>query len=378
MIEKIETTIIWEGRKQGTTWFHPRPCMLPHPDGNQCVMTCQSISGSDVFGPVHCSVSSDQGRTWPVPQPIPGLGRKDLPNNMQEGVCDVVPEYHPGTDTILAIGHNVFYKHNVLTQPGTGRYPVYAIRSRDEKWTARARLEWHDVNVPAMYTCGCAQRVTLQDGRILIPLSVGTVPDKPRSVCSVCCAFDGTNLSIAEISNPLHISAGRGLLEPSLVFLAGHYYMTIRAEDGHGYVTVSDTGLRWEEPRPWCWDDGEPLRMSTTQQHWIAHSQGLFLVYTRQAKANVNVMRWRAPLYISQVDTKTMRLIRTSEKIIFSLIGDGINNADQVARMGNFHTVNASPEESWVTVGETLPKDDWRGNTLLARITWTSPNNLMF
>jgi len=27
--------------------------------------------------------------------------------------------------------------------------------------------------------------------------------------------------------------------------------------------------------------------------------------------------------------------------------------------MGNFHTVAASPDESWVTVGETLPADGW-------------------
>ena len=151
--------------------------------------------------------------------------------------------------------------------------------------------------------------------------------------------------------------------------------MTIRAEDDRGYVTVSDDGLNWQLQRPWCWDDGEPLTMSTTQQRWITHSHGLFLVYTRKAENNVNVMRWRAPLYIAQVDTKKLCLIRNSEQVVLPLIGDGINDAKHVARMGNFHTVNASPNESWVTVGETLPDDGWKGDTLLGRVFWNRRND---
>ena len=55
-------------------------------------------------------------------------------------------------------------------------------------------------------------------------------------------------------------------------------------------------------------------------------------------------------------------------------IGDGVDDPAHVARMGNFMPVNATVEESWVTVGETLPDDGWKGDTLLARIRWTRPN----
>jgi len=130
--------------------------------------------------------------------------------------------------------------------------------------------------------------------------------------------------------------------------------------------------------QPWCWEDDEPLTMSTTQQRWLSHSHGLFLVYTRKAKHNVNVMRWRSPLYVAQVDTDKRCLIRESEKIVLPMIGDGINDPDHVARMGNFHVVNASRSESWVTVGETLPHDEWKGNTLLGRIFWKRANKLVY
>ena len=53
-----------------------------------------------------------------------------------------------------------------------------------------------------------------------------------------------------------------------------------------------------------------------------------------------------------------------------------IHDPDHVARIGNFHVVHASPNESWITVGETLPHEDWQGNTLLGRIFWNRTNDL--
>jgi len=87
-------------------------------------------------------------------------------------------------------------------------------------------------------------------------------------------------------------------------------------------------------------------------------------------------MRWRSPLFVAQVDTARGCLLRDTEKTVFPLIGDGIDDPDHVARMGNFHVHNVSPAESWVTVGETLPKDGWAGDTLLGRIVWDQPNQV--
>ena len=376
LIEKIESSVIWNGRAGGTTWFHPRACTVPGKPDGMVLMTCQSVTGSDVFGQVHWSVSLDYGATWSTPEPILSLARRKLPGGLEEGVCDVVPEYHPHTDTVLAAGHNVYYKDNVLTRPNEGRYPVYVVRDCSGKWSERKKLEWDDSRATAMYTCGCAQRVTLEDGDIIVPLSFGSLGRADRAVGSVLCSYDGEHLVVRRSGNALCLPVERGLLEPSVTRFDGRFYMTIRAEDGHGYLSTSEDGLNWPQQQPWCWDDGEALTMSTTQQRWLAHSEGLFLVYTRKAAENINVFRWRAPLYVVQVEPRTLRLVRASEQILLPLIGDGIGNPDRVARMGNFHVVHATPEESWVTVGETLPKDDWKGDTLLARVHWSTPNTL--
>ena len=373
LIERIERSVIFNGRQAGPTWFHPRACAVPSAGGTEILMTLQTIGGSDYFGPVHWTMSKD-GNTWTTPHPIEGFGREALDDGYEVGVCDVVPEYHAPTRTVLAMGHNVYYRGGRLARPQRRRWPVYVIRGEDGAWTRPQGLEWDDPRTTAIFSCGCAQRLTLEGGDVLVPLTFGPIDREDRSVGTVRCRYDGRRLEIRETGNELRNMAGRGLLEPSLARRRERFYMTIRAEDDRGYITVSDDGLSWEPPRAWAWDDGEPLTMSTTQQRWLPHSDGLYLVYTRKAENNVNVMRWRAPLFVARVDEETLRLVRASEQIVLPLIGDGINNAEHVARMGNFHTVAASPHESWVTVGETLPADGWRGDTLLARIRWSRPN----
>jgi hypothetical protein len=350
--------------------------MIPGEKHPTAFMTLQSITGSDVFGYVHWTMSEDLGKTWSEPVKIRTLGRRPAPDGLEEGVCDVVPEYHPKTRTVLAMGHNVYYRAGKLARPQLERHPVYVVRAPDGSFSKAAKLVWDDPRATSIYTCGCAQRITLDNGDILVPFSFGPKGRTARSVGTVLCAFDGRALAIKKSGNELKTSVKRGLLEPNLVRFDNMYYMTIRAEDGHGYVTSSGDGLQWKAQQPWRFNDGSPLTMSTTQQHWLPHSDGLFLVYTRKAKENSNVFRWRAPLYMARVDIGSLRLIRSTEQVVLPLIGDGVGDPGHVARMGNFHTLTATPEESWVTVGECLPKDGWRGDLLMARIRWSRPNRM--
>jgi hypothetical protein len=46
-----------------------------------------------------------------------------------------------------------------------------------------------------------------------------------------------------------------------------------------------------------------------------------------------------------------------------------------VPHYGNFHTTAAAPGESWVTSGEVIVAN-FRGDTLLARVKWSKPNEL--
>ena len=375
LVASIDKETVRRGRDgSGPTWFHPRACMVPTPDGPLALMTLQTISGSDYFGPVHWMTSRDLGRTWTDPQPLPALGRVRRTDGWDEGVCDVVPELHRPSGTVLAMGHSVCYRGPRFERDQLPRWPVYAVW-RDGQWGERRKLHWEDPRGAFIYTNNCGQRVVLPEGDIAFVMSFGASSNS-RSAAGVRCSFDGRSLTIKQVGREMKHAAGRGLLEPSLVRWRGPFFVTLRAEDNRGYVAASNDGLDFEEKQPWAWDDGEPLSMSTTQQHWLAHSDALFLVYTRRDASNVNVPRWRVPLYMAQVDTRRLRLLRDTERIVLPLVGDGVNAPDDVAYSGNFHPLNASPDESWVTDGEMLPKRGYKGDLLLARIRWTAPNQL--
>ena len=365
-----------DGRSK--TWFHPRACVVPGIGGDKptLLMTKQVIGGSDYFGPVHFVESTDLGNTWSRPRSIPALGRDPVPKHegLLAGVCDVVPQFHPKSKTVLALGHVVFYRgDHFSTKEQLSRYPVYAVRNRDGEWSERRILVWEDPRGSFIYTNNCGQRVLLPNGDILLAFTFGP-KSAAREVAAVRCTFDGEFLRVAEVGPALKNPKGRGLLEPSLTQFGDKFFLTIRAEDNRGYVAASEDGLDFGEKKAWDWDDGEPLTMSTTQQHWLAHSDSLFLVYTRKDPTNTNVIRWRAPLWMAQVDPERLCLIRETERMVLPLVGDGVNAPDEVALMGNFNVTNVSPEESWVTVGEWLPKRGARGDLLIAKIRWSRPN----
>lgn len=370
----IKREIIWNGRQTGKSWFLPRTCLIPSIGGAgkpAVLMTLQEITGSDVYGQVHWTLTTDLGRTWREPEPIPAFARNTVEGGLVEGVCDVRPQFHAPTGVVLAIGHNVYYKDGKLTKAQEDRFPVYAIRTPNGHWTERHRLKWGDARGSGIYTTGSGERLLMENGNVLAAISFVPKGQTNRKVTSFRCAFDGRELTVREIGNELANPVKRGLLEPSLARWRGEYLMTIRAEDNRGYVARSGNGLRWAEPQPWCFDDGEPLVMSTTQQHWLSHGDGLLLVYTRKTKDNAKVMRWRSPLFMAAVEAKTLRLIRATERVVFPM---DTQDQAQATRMGNFHPVTVSPAESWITTGEERPADGWKGDLLLARIRWSKPN----
>ena len=375
---KIQTLHQNQEGPDGQTWFHPKACMIPGKNEAPplALMTKQVIGGSDYFGPVHWSASKDKGRTWSKASPIPALNRIPVPGHdgLMAGVCDVVPEYHAPTDTVLALGQVVFYRGPKFSgNDQLARYPVYTVRRGDGTWSERRVLQWNDPRGGFIYSNNCGQRWNLPNGDILLAFTFGP-ESKHRSVAGVLCSFDGALLKIKRVGPPLKLVHQRGLLEPSITRFQGKFYVTIRAEDNRGYLSTSKDGLHWQDKKPWKWDDGEVLTMSSTQQHWMTHSDGLYLVYTRKDESNVNVIRWRAPLYIARVDTEKGHLIRASERVVIPMTNNGITQPDHVALMGNFHITHASAKESWITVGDWLPRQGTRGNMHLARIQWTRPN----
>ena len=112
--------------------------------------------------------------------------------------------------------------------------------------------------------------------------------------------------------------------------------------------------------------------MPNTQQHWLAHQDGLFLVYTRRGASNDHILLHRAPLFMAQVDADRLQVIRRTERVLVPERG---------GELGNFGAAAINARESWVTVSEGVWSDDARrrgakGATFVARVRWSKPNKL--
>ncbi len=374
---QICTKTVWENRSgKHTSWFHPR---ITGMGSGELLMTLQGIEGSDYFLPVQESVSTDNGETWSTPRPVLGLARRDLDNGIAEGVCDVVPEYHAPTRTVLAIGHNVYYRDNYLFDSlddrrkgiplQLPRFPVYSVRDSNGNWIVqRQKLEIPGMENCSIYSCGSSQRL-FSGNDLYIPLTFGTWGRRDRMFRSVKCRYDGREIQFLDGGNVLELPVGRGIMEPSLCFHGERYLVTLRTEDGYGHYAVSPDGLNWGPMAPWTFDDGELAVMTNTQQHWLCQNGKLYLVYNRKLPYNQHLIRWRAPLLIAEVDPDKIALIRSTEQVAFPMMPEDPTAEFKAALYGNFHPVNLSAHESLISVSEERHFDAWRGNTLLARLS---------
>ncbi|NLN92195.1 MAG: exo-alpha-sialidase [Candidatus Hydrogenedens sp.] len=340
----IQLDTVISGYDGTTCWVHPKAGLIPG-EKPVVVMTMQKLllSGSDVFYALNEMRSDDLGASWEGPTEHETLGRR-MERGFVSVICDFTPQWHAQSQTLLGTGHVARYEGDKLAKeyPRETAYSSYDAETKS--WST-----WKTVTMPEddrFYNsgAGCTQRVDLENGDILLPFYFAPRGEKSYSAAVMRCRFDGETLSYVEHGNILELTEPRGYCEPSLARFQGRFFLTLR-NDVRGYVTRSDDGLHFEEPRPWTFDDGTELGSYNTQQHWIAHKDALFLVYTRRDPDYDHVFRHRAPLRMAQVDPESLCVLRDTERILVPSRG---------ARLGNFSVMPVNEEEVWVTVSEWM------------------------
>jgi hypothetical protein len=342
----VKLITITKGYDGKTCWVHPRAGAIPGATPS-VVMTMQKLllTGSDVFYALNDVRSDDLGVSWSsIKEHSVTLGRREEPGGVIVGACDFTPKFHAKSCKLLGIGHSVRYQGDHVL-PNRKRETVWSVYDEGAKtWTAWQTLPMPDL--PKFYNVGAGsvQRFDLENGDILLPVYHKAEADKYYSVTVLRCIFDGSTLRFVEQGNELTLESGRGVYEPSIIRCAGRFYLTLR-NDTAGYVSVSEDGLHFGKIQPWKFDDGQDLGNYNTQQHWVTHADRLYLVYTRRGAHNDHVVRHRAPLFMSEVDQKTLAVKRATECILVPERG---------ARLGNFAVTEVSENETWVTVAEWM------------------------
>ena len=364
-----------------TCWTQARAAAVPREGGSpRLLVTMQKLllTGSDVYYPINDVFSSDLGKTWsaPVPQ-TDKLGRRTELPGIEVGPGDFWPKWHAASGKVLGIGQTFRYsgeKRPRHEDPKEVAYSSYDPVTR--QWTEWAALEAPPDVLAYQTAGGCAQRVDLPNGDILLPVYFKAKEEKFHRVKVLRCHFDGVKLRWLEEGNTLRVDSKRGLAEPSLTWYRGKYFLTIRHDDD-GYVCTSTDGLNFSEPASWLWEDGESLGTYNTQAHWITRQDALFLAYTRRGADNDHVFRHRAPLFIAEVNPDILRVKRETERILIPEKG---------ARYGNFGVCDVNENETWVVETEwmqrppeepVIPVDNrWgaAGRVYISRILWDTPN----
>ena len=365
---RLETRVITEGYDGETCWVHARAGSIPGATPS-VVLTMQKLllTGSDVFYALNDLRTDDRGQTWsPITEHGDTLGRRTEPDDTIVAACDFTPKWHAKTGKLLGIGHTVRYRDNkvIHDRKREASFSVYDETTR--QWAPWGMLEMPDLPEFHNSGAGCVQRVDLENGDILLPVYFKAKGDKYYRVTVLRCGFDGTTLRYLDRGNALALESGRGVYEPSLTRCGDTFYLTLR-NDTAGYVATSTDGLHFSEIQPWLWDDGSELGTYNTQAHWVAHGERLYLVYTRSGAHNDHVFRNRAPLFMAEVDRKTLRVKRATEVVLVPEHG---------ARLGNFGVCEVSDKETWVTVTEWM--QTWGPNIVLKPGNALGANNRVY
>lgn len=380
---RIEVTTVAKGYDGRTCWMHARAGAIPpgtaaNPSSMPIVvMTLQKLQAdrSDVYYGLNDFRTDDLGKTWIGPTEHATLSRRSPRADVEVVPCDFWPTWHARTGKLLGTGATFWYSAsaNDHLKNGPSETPYSVYDPQKKAWS-----QWRTLAMPAerkfeFARAGCTQRVDLPNGDILLPIYFRRA-DEPheRHQATVCrCQFDGETLKYLEHGDELSLDIDRGLAEPSMTKFGERYFLTLR-NDQRAYVTTSGDGLHFDPIRPWTFDDGNELGSYNTQQHWVAHSAGLYLVYTRRGANNDRVFRHRAPLFMARVDTNRLVVLRATERVLLS---------DRGAAVGNFGVTTVSPNETWVIATECMmpgkPEQYGSDNSVFAvRLHWNRPNGL--
>ena len=346
---KFETRTPIDGSKDWD-WWQARTAFVP---GNSpfliTTMSETGRTGTHNFHDIYQSISSDDGRTWSKPAPIPSLKRTLQADGYEVAPGDLWPTWHARTGKVLVTGKTFNFENGKNENRLREKVSYSVMDPASEKWEPLRFLTLpendHSGKPIVAVNAGCTQRVDLPNGDILLPVRYWRDAKKHNYTSIVArCSFDGESLTYKEHGTEHTLPAGRGLYEPSLAKFEGEFFLTLRA-DNSAFVTHGNDGLNFQPIREWRFDDEKPLGSYNTQQHWVTIGGGLFLVYTRRGADNDHIMRHRAPLFIGQVNPETLQLIRSTERILIP---------ENHATLGNSGVCRVSDTETWITCGEGL------------------------
>jgi hypothetical protein len=281
------------------------------------------------------TTSSDLGETWTALTELPYVAHP-----LRDGIMGMfgamLPVYHPQTGKVLMLGNCVGYtNYGTPKVKLTGlRYPAYAVYDpATQKWTKDYTVltDQDDANTTSGFPW------IQENGTLLWPCNGGQV---------LRATFDGVKLTV--LGRSLRIEGlgkqAKNTGEYHLTKLGEKYFIAMRCPD-QNRIAVSADGQKFEPAMLLSWDDGTVVPSMATQMRWVRQQGKLYLVYTRVDDSSKGIFRNRAPLWMAELDTTTLRLKKATE-VIAVPISPGRDD------LGNFGTTYVDDSLSLITTAE--------------------------
>jgi hypothetical protein len=320
----------------------------------ELLMTLSKVgkTGTDVYRGLAFTTSSDGGETW---APLADLPYRARP--LRDGIDGMfgatVPVFHPQTGKILLLGNCVGYTNydNPKVKLTGLRFPAYAVYDpATRKWSENYAVL--DGEEEANTTSGFPW--IQPDGTLLWPCNGGQV---------LRAAFDGDKITILGRS-PRIEGLGKqpkNTGEYHLTKFGEKFFLALRCPD-QNRIAVSADGQKFEPAVELRWDDGSVVPSVATQMRWVRQQGRLYLVYTRVDPSSKGIFRNRAPLWMAELDTATLRLKKSTE-VVAVPISPGRDD------LGNFGTTFVNDRLSLVTTSEFGRTPASNSRVYLTRIT---------
>ncbi|MCA9040994.1 MAG: hypothetical protein KDA65_11650, partial [Planctomycetaceae bacterium] len=241
---EIELQPLLEHNDGHFLWFHPRVAPLPElgrAGKTAAIMTLQKhLHRSDYYSGLSYMTTTDGGTVWS------GTIRPDALGWIKDGdvnvsAADVTPGWHAPTRKVLAVGAEVRYNEqgDQLSDVKRAHQTIYSVYDpKTHSWSNLRRITMPEDDKFDFAYSACAQWLTLPDGTILLPFYFGESDKQPCQFTVARFQFDGEQLEYLEHGTEIRLDVDRGLVEPSITFFQGRFYLTLR-NDQKGYVTTS-------------------------------------------------------------------------------------------------------------------------------------------
>lgn len=363
-----------------------------HPSGGAMMSIEQRWSRSDTVDAALIRHSRDYGRTWS--QPVERTTGERRPEGMlrrhpRGGWIDRatgrffefwIEGLLPSDDPLEGLRQwNIFYTinggptHQVIAAGHEPRHPLPNV------WTGRNAVMMGD------HTC---QPLTLRDGTILLPVSIGPLGPDGRlhnpgggytwhdsGVIRGRWQADRVAWEPGGMVQADPARSTRGFDEPTLAELAdGRVLMVLRGSNDRNHALPcykwaafsADGGRSFTTPQPWAFADGTPFFSPSACSQLLAHSNGRLYWLGNITPENPKGNRPRYPFVLAEVDRRTGLLLRPTVRTIDTLApGD-----DPLLTLSNFYA-REDRQTREVAVHMTrlfaLP-DGWLGDAFLYRV----------